>query len=686
MAPLNLATIEVPWAGLHTTGAPGRLPAGKAPYLRNFLVHTPGKLMLRGGTSTEAIKTSTASGDEKSILSNAWAFNDRLLLGFHKKSAVSTEGYAPPWRAPYLRLSESKKLAKAANKMVYVNLTAGTATEVTGGEEHLSPGSNGERLEKYVYGFSYDGSEAEEINGGYRWRTKLLRWDGSTTKPTAYSNAPEGGQAVKVHLDRLWVLGGRDKSKPTEFQKVPFKVSITTAAPSHTYISCSDTVSGGLARLEQYFPVGAEVKGSTLAAGTKVVSYGSASSGSHFVWCEGLATENKEGVEVESKSTTPIIELNSLFWTREGGPLKDETVYWTDENSGLTNRIVVGTDDQDDYGVALAVVNQALVVFKRHSIWALYGYSPETFSVRNLTKERGCLDPNSVTEADGGVYFLSQNGLEFFDGSQFNRVDESVSNIVEHYAHIWAEEYSTEILGRCTCEYIGNDYVFVSIAGQRLTENAEGGKGDVAGTESGFGNFIGYVHGPTGNWSLFTTESLGGTGKALSVHRAASTPVIFDSQYVTKIDHLTSEFGERLDHGKETKCIPAKFRTDRVELSSPGYKTQGHRFLLDYLYATASTKADGTPGKTALTAKLLGTNGGTIMSAQTLTDQNAPAYDLLGLEGERLSGRRFVFDEFNEMTDISLVVEYSGDASVAPTLELYSGYMEYATTRQRRSE
>jgi hypothetical protein len=683
MAQLKFATLEVPSSGIYQKPSPGRSPTRTAPLVKNFLVHTPGKLVSRDGCREAGVETQSVTGNEKNIITNVWSFNNKFLVGFHTYQASGT-GYVPPWKAPYLKPAAAE-LAKSGKKLAFLDMDAETATEIKIEETFKAPGSNGQRLGKYVYGFAYWSSETEEVNGGYQGKRPLLRWDGTATAPTILSNAPQGGQAVKAHLNRLWVLGGRNAAKPLEWKKVTYKPESVKGDATHYYLGITDEKSGGLAQLELDFPIGATVKGTKIKGETsKVLGWGSASSGSHYVWVEGELEEAKAEAEIETKSATPTIEPSALYWTDEFGPIHDTAEEWKDDNSGLYNELIVGDDDQNDFGVTLAVVNNALIIFKRHSIWALYGYSTSTFAVRNLTKERGLVDPNALLEMDSGVYFVSQNGLEFFDGSQFNLLSEPVSPIFQSRTARFAGEEAQQVtnkehFGRISLANMGNNYIMVNFAAQNPTSTSNG-------ADSGAQLAL-YVHTLTGNWGQFEIQEavLEGAKKIEQVGTSTIAPWIWDGKHINPVKAIFDDaVGEPRDnlHGTE-RIAPLKVVFDRLELSAPGYKSQAHRIFLDYTFGA-------TKGATAFYVKGYDGAGSEVIPKQTLTATDPLRPD--PLEGNNPTatykwGKRWVYDDFNEVTDLQFVVERedSGSPVEAAEVELFDGGIEYQTTSQRRS-
>lgn len=66
---------------------------------------------------------------------------------------------------------------------------------------------------------------------------------------------------------------------------------------------------------------------------------------------------------------------------------------------------------------ALHSTGNYLLVFKRRAVWALSGFDETTWNPRRLAKGVGAVGPRAVTEMDGLVYFLSDDGLYVTDGN-----------------------------------------------------------------------------------------------------------------------------------------------------------------------------------------------------------------------------------------------------------------------------
>lgn len=59
-----------------------------------------------------------------------------------------------------------------------------------------------------------------------------------------------------------------------------------------------------------------------------------------------------------------------------------------------------------------------LVVFKKNSMWAIYGYSEDTFQVVELSNRIGAMSPRAVAVGDRNIYFFcNPDGLFAYDGN-----------------------------------------------------------------------------------------------------------------------------------------------------------------------------------------------------------------------------------------------------------------------------
>jgi hypothetical protein len=76
---------------------------------------------------------------------------------------------------------------------------------------------------------------------------------------------------------------------------------------------------------------------------------------------------------------------------------------------------------------ALVPFGGALIVFKKNSIHAIYGYDTDTFQVVTLTSSLGAPSSHSVVATEGGLFFFDwPDGVFLYDGSGFTDLFEKL--------------------------------------------------------------------------------------------------------------------------------------------------------------------------------------------------------------------------------------------------------------------
>lgn len=124
-------------------------------------------------------------------------------------------------------------------------------------------------------------------------------------------------------------------------------------------------------------------------------------------------------------------DTSTIYYTVPGGTAAqdvDTVADWTDPVTGELNVISVGAKNDGDFVLGFGRAAGHLVIFKRYSVWILYGTSPANFTLRQLRAQNGCVDPRSIAVCDEGVYFASQRGFELFDGSRFTLLSAPVAD------------------------------------------------------------------------------------------------------------------------------------------------------------------------------------------------------------------------------------------------------------------
>ena len=701
MANLHTVTVSSPFAGLDTVSGPGSSDSN-APVYKNFLTHYPDKAVMRGplwgcevfpepinartvlttephvlrvllslseGTDSMSEGTYSASGGTGSpyFVMGAINLNGTMYYSFGEQQEGS-EGTIVPWAAPYRLATSKSELAGIEQKILKV-LTGGTAESIEV-ESAYVPFMGSETFSEMAFYLTGAGNGGDLINGGYR-PSNVLCAIGNLGVWTEGNAAPVGSVFIKKHLERLWMLGGSD---PTFTQEQTIGTVygngtryVWMSNPTYYYELTKGDEFTEPASLSGYKIAG---KGGATVVGTTIF---------YYIETEGsVASGTYESAKIKHQRAYGQMQPNAIWYSDAGGPFGSEAWTTTSPTSGLTvaNKIVVGNDGDNEYLVAAAIVNRNLVIFKRNEIWYLTGYSPETFELRKLSGNRGCIDPWSVCEANGGVYFLSQNGFEFFDGAEFHIIDTPVANTVRA---LCVRQCSAAGTGRSRVQikYFGNNYLAINLATAANT-----GTCDTEYTGTWLYNI------KNGTWSEITSDALSknGHGRITFIDNVAGVPWIFDGNMMTPAPYIVEPesteivYDAKLDETETKKMIPAKFETSRIDLSNNGgYTHQLHRFMIDYM--GKGKNAD----EKVVWKILLKTDDGTIINAAET------AYELYGegLEDTYTEGRRFEVDEFNEaVSGVTMSVEANTDTETGPTEgvkgEIYGTLFEVQTARQRR--
>lgn len=158
-----------------------------------------------------------------------------------------------------------------------------------------------------------------------------------------------------------------------------------------------------------------------------------------------------------------------LFYTNPVTSLTAQSD-WTDPSSGLINQTDVSPDSTDP-AVGLASTTIGLIIFRQRSIWVQRGTDPTSFILRRMTSSIGCVDARSIVEADNGVYFISDEGLMWTDGTTLKNMSGSLQLTLASYAHRWEELAYEGIAAHFTCALVRGNYLLVTF-GHR-TANAD---------------------------------------------------------------------------------------------------------------------------------------------------------------------------------------------------------------------
>ena len=403
------------------------------------------------------------------------------------------------------------------------------------------------------------------------------------------------------------------------------------------------------------------------------------------------------GVTVEPWSFSCLFFMETDL-DASGGPLTGTITDWQ-TITGVTNRIDI---PGPDVGKAVVPLNQYLVIFKEESIWVLYGSSPDSFTLRKAVDSVGCMDRDSIVEADGGIYFRSRRGIEFFDGASCSVVSGRLTPVFEDSAAFpfYLTRTTAGVVGPNFIEFRiqnivpGEEYIaFWMNRSDRTWTVASGTAFENRGYWiRGIRAFISEDY----QWGSYLVEGhfshLTGDGISSIPPYGTGGPGVVGTSGFDNVDASDfSTVGMIQDYPRPA----ARVIYPRVSLVEPRYSAQLHRAFLD-------TKAiffngdddDATDVWTwqAVTSTEESYMAGVYnplftenIKSQGRTLPSTP----IGLsDSQYWLGRRTVVDTFSETDDLFFIVEYDPPSSPAlqpARAEIYSGGVEYQVTRQRRT-
>jgi len=88
----------------------------------------------------------------------------------------------------------------------------------------------------------------------------------------------------------------------------------------------------------------------------------------------------------------------------------------------------IDNSDSSDAIVALVSFKDRLIVFKRRSVWAVFGYDRDSFVVEQIAGAVGTLSQSSVTFSEQNLFWFSPDGNVYaYNGSQVARIGDNIA-------------------------------------------------------------------------------------------------------------------------------------------------------------------------------------------------------------------------------------------------------------------
>jgi len=90
-----------------------------------------------------------------------------------------------------------------------------------------------------------------------------------------------------------------------------------------------------------------------------------------------------------------------------------------------------GVNDGDNVTCLMGTYGDKYLIGKENALFSLYGFSNDDFTLREISREVGCLEDRSVQEKNNRLYWLSKRGVERLSGNIIERVSDPVRDLVD---------------------------------------------------------------------------------------------------------------------------------------------------------------------------------------------------------------------------------------------------------------
>lgn len=222
---------------------------------------------------------------------------------------------------------------------------------------------------------------------------------------------------------------------------------------NYTNASASYTMVGQAGRI--YYSTGTSWTELGTSLGNGAGTVGAATVNKLFYWVrDNFACQKWDGTTVTSlgtsfnDTTTPgsgnmpraqhIAVHSGYTWvagTWESGTFYGSRVRWSwantfdasAENWRSDEFIDIDPGKDGDQITAIVPFGDQLIVFKQSSVYAIYGYSSDSFSVVNISNTLGCVGRHAVVQTPSGIFFFDpKTGLNAYDGRSMKWAFEAI--------------------------------------------------------------------------------------------------------------------------------------------------------------------------------------------------------------------------------------------------------------------
>lgn len=91
--------------------------------------------------------------------------------------------------------------------------------------------------------------------------------------------------------------------------------------------------------------------------------------------------------------------------------------------------VEIGEADSDEI-IGISALSNQIIIFKRYSVWRLYGDRPSTFTVERIDKNGEQMSNSSVVVLYDQPFYLTKNGLTYYNGSALTAIDGGAQSLM----------------------------------------------------------------------------------------------------------------------------------------------------------------------------------------------------------------------------------------------------------------
>jgi len=106
--------------------------------------------------------------------------------------------------------------------------------------------------------------------------------------------------------------------------------------------------------------------------------------------------------------------------------------------------------------IGLKAAFDSLVVFKKKTIYKIVGYSPDTFQVVQVAGSSGTIADKSIAVGNNGIYYLSENGIYFYDGTNTHLISKKIQKTLSKLEYLKLKKV-------CGCFFNNKYYLAIPI-------------------------------------------------------------------------------------------------------------------------------------------------------------------------------------------------------------------------------